>query len=103
MPLLLRAAVVLLIGAVGCSSAAPRVYRYRNLGFSVVRADQDTVDRVCRKRIKLNDKGREITRRIRCCYLTDRSIWVAETDVDCIFHELCHADGRKPAECDRVY
>lgn len=100
--LLLRAAFAALAVCVGCSSA-PKVYRYQSLGFSIVKADAGTVDRICRARIRLNDKGRPITRRIRCCYLTDRSIWVADTDVDCILHELCHADGRAPAECDRVY
>lgn len=85
-----------------CASA-PRVYRYESLGFSVVKADPATVDRVCKARIKTNDRGEPISRRIRCCYLADRSIWVAHTDVDCILHELCHADGREKAECDRVY
>lgn len=85
-----------------CASS-PRVYRYESLGFSVVKADPVTVDRVCRARVKLNDRGEPISRRIRCCYLSDRSIWVAHTDVDCILHELCHADGRKRSDCERVY
>ena len=102
-PYALAFALAASAAALGCATA-PEVYRYENLGITIVKADPVMVNDVCSERIELNDQGKPITRRIRCCYLNepDRSIWMAWGEDDCLLHELCHADGKSPAACHEV-
>lgn len=96
-------ALLIAIMLSGCQSV-PKIYDYPNLGITVIKTDPVTVDRVCGRTIKISDNGQPITGRIRCCYTSGNLIWVSRTDIDCIFHELCHADGtRTKLECSDVY
>lgn len=103
-PHLLLAGVLL----AGCASA-PRVYRYESLGFEVVAADDDTVDRACRERVKTNDYGLPISwnSRLVGCHLTSPfgldELWVALTYPWVLVHELCHMAGIASEKCAKEY
>lgn len=94
----------------GCASKVQR-FRYESLDLNMVIASKASVDKHCKKYAKHYDDGTPVKendgKRIRCCYKPSRSghratIFVSEEDLDCIVHELCHADGKPARECHKV-
>jgi len=61
-----------------------RLYNYPELGVMIYRASEATVRELC-------------PGRVRCCFIAPPRLIVALWDaVDCIVHELCHANEPKP-------
>lgn len=102
-----RMAVVLaalLTSAWGCASRQPRRQTFQYSNLVVFRAEPWEVDQACSRLDTRNDDGRNISRRIRCCWDGERKqMWVAWDDVDCIAHELCHVDNQPKESCRRMH
>lgn len=82
----------------------PRRQTFQYQSMTLFRAEPWEVDQACVGVGTVNDQGKLITRRVRCCWNpVRRQMWVAWNDVDCVPHELCHADGTETREaCAKV-
>ena len=105
-----RYTILLLIGFSGCGASYPKRYHYQALDFNIIVASPEEVNAHCKKYATHNDLGEPITKdspRIRCCYKFPSfngrgTMFVSNMDLDCIFHELCHVEGRPSKECHKV-
>lgn len=101
---LILVAVLALMGCVQSVFRDTRRFRYGSLGFKVIMASQEQIDRHCRKMgTRLNDRGEPVGEIACCVNLKKRTIWASWENPQCLVHELCHLDGRSNAECDKVH
>lgn len=106
-----------LLAVIGC---AAKVERHRSMGVRFIYADASAISDHCKK-LQLDyerktgkpshyDDGAPVRegdgRRSRCCHRKFRgrsTVWVGIGEESCIPHELCHAEGRAPADCNRFH
>lgn len=101
----LAGALALTSGLSACGATGqPRRQTFQYSNLIVIRAESWEVDQACARVDTRNDEGRNISRRIRCCFDPQRrQMWVSWEDVDCIPHELCHVDGQPKESCRRMH
>lgn len=108
----LRGIPALLLLAAACSYGYPQRFAYKNLppNMKIAYASPERVDAHCR-RVKAGqschyDDGTPCTtsRPILACYNSRKNfMWVGYGNDASIPHELCHSEGRPPAECDKLH
>lgn len=94
----------------GCDSMHHAIYKYKGYNIILVSGPgaEDSVDSHCRKYVKKWDNGKPIDNQlIRACFLPHGSrksnIVISEEHIDCLPHELCHADGQDEEYCGEKY
>jgi len=101
---LLAAAAILMAGCRATAFTNTQRIRYEGMDFRVIIAEQDRVDRHCKKRgARLTDRGEPVGRIACCADKKRRTIWASWEHLTCLFHEICHLTGKSNLECDKVH
>ena len=99
-----------LLFLMGC--APTRTVRYHYPAYNLIVVDGpdavDAVDRHCRKYCKRHDRGQPISpdEKLRACFIGKLplpDIVVSSDHLDCLPHEICHAESISAPVCEQRY
>lgn len=79
-------------------------YYYPNLQLTVKFDNKLSIEKICGGISRLDDGSASNNAKFDGCYFSEtRTIYVRVDMPELLVHELCHAGGSSPLQCDRVY